>query len=490
MVRKAFQRVFIDNAEGMLRDCQVILAEHPAHAILSEPLFVAARWLHELGGPPWATLGESMLGAYSRDTAPFGPGLFPMRGPLGQLRNRAMNAVHRRVLFAPVTEHYERARAQVGLPRLGVSFIDTFTGPYLYLQSTVAGFEYPRRDLPEHVHFIGPLLPAAKEFEPPAWWHELHRERRVVLVTQGTGRPTLVQRLCDREALVLIRERTAIRAPLLERLPALRLISQRSVHPHIDIEACTRLGIVVSSAQHPGAPSYAAAELTWALVLAAARQIPQQMASLKHGGWQTGVGTTLRGKTLGIYGYGRIGRAVAEYGRAFGMPVLVWGGDGSCTKARADGHAVADSKESLFSHSDVLSLYLRLADTTRGIVRAADLARMKPDSILINTSRARLIEPGALVAALAAGRPGIAAVDVYEHEPLKDPADPLMRMDNVICTPHIGYVTREEFELQFADVFDQINAYATGSPINIVNPEALRPARGPVSPPNADRAPR
>jgi MGT family glycosyltransferase len=187
MVRKAFQRVFIDNAEGMLRDCELILSERPADAILSEPLFVASRWLHELGGPPWATLGESMLGTYSRDTAPFGPGLFPKRGPVGALRNRAMNAVHRRVLFAPVTKYYEQARARVGLAPLGLSFLDTFVGPYLYMQPTVREFEYPRRDLPEQVQFIGPLLPRAGEsFEPPAWWNELGRGQRVVLVTQGT----------------------------------------------------------------------------------------------------------------------------------------------------------------------------------------------------------------------------------------------------------------------------------------------------------------
>jgi UDP:flavonoid glycosyltransferase YjiC (YdhE family) len=187
MVRQAFQRVFIDNAEGMLHDCQAILAEHPADAILSEPLFVAARWLHELGGPRWATLGETMLGLYSVDTAPVGPGLAPLRGPLGALRNRAMNAVHRRLVFAAVTEHYERARERVGLPRLGLSFIDTFAGPYLYLQSSVPSFEYPRRDLPPQVRFIGPLLPAATAgFEAPEWWSELGDGRPVVLVTQGT----------------------------------------------------------------------------------------------------------------------------------------------------------------------------------------------------------------------------------------------------------------------------------------------------------------
>jgi UDP:flavonoid glycosyltransferase YjiC (YdhE family) len=187
MVTRAFQRVFIDNAPGMLRDCQEILEAHPADAVLSEPLCVCARWLHELGGPPWATLGETMLGTYSRDTAPFGPGLFPRRDPLGRLRNRVMNALHRRVLFAPVTRHYERARHAVGLPPLGLSFIDTFLGDYLYLQSTVPSFEYPRSDLPPHVHFIGPLLPEANDdLLPPRWWPELAGSRKVVLLTQGT----------------------------------------------------------------------------------------------------------------------------------------------------------------------------------------------------------------------------------------------------------------------------------------------------------------
>jgi D-3-phosphoglycerate dehydrogenase len=287
----------------------------------------------------------------------------------------------------------------------------------------------------------------------------------------------LAERLRDCEALVLIRERTEIRAPLLERLPALRLISQRSVYPHIDVDACTRLGIVVSSSQHPGTPSYAAAELTWGLVLAAARQIPQQMASLRGGGWQTGVGTTLRGRTLGVYGYGRIGEAVAGYGRAFGMHVLVWASEPSRARARGDGLAVAESKEAFFATCDVLSLHLRLVAATRGIVTAADLACMKPDAILVNTSRAGLIEPGALVEALAAGRPGMAAVDVYEREPLRDPAEPLLRIENVICTPHIGYVTREEFDLQFGEIFDQINAYAAGAPTNVVNRGTLAQRR-------------
>ena len=284
----------------------------------------------------------------------------------------------------------------------------------------------------------------------------------------------LAERLADAEALVLIRERTQIRAPLLERLPRLRLISQRSVYPHIDVDACTRLGIVVSSNMHAGTPSYATAELTWALVLAAMRQIPRQSAALKAGRWQIGVGHSLRGKTLGVYGYGRIGGVVAGYGRAFGMDVLVWAREASLARAREDGYAVAESKAAFFEQCDVVSLHMRLVEATRGVVTAADLARMKPTALLVNTSRAGLIGPGALVEALRAGRPGMAAVDVFEQEPLRDPDHPLLAMDNVVCTPHIGYVTRDEYEVQFADIFDQIVAYARGVPINVVNPAALR----------------
>lgn len=283
----------------------------------------------------------------------------------------------------------------------------------------------------------------------------------------------LARRLRDAEALVLIRERTPIRAPLIGRLDALRLISQRSVYPHIDVEACTRRGVVVSSDMHPGTPSYATAELTWGLVLAAVRAIPQQMASLQAGGWHAGVGTTLRGKTLGIFGFGRIGRAVAGYGRAFGMDVLVWGRDASRAEARTEGYEAAPDKAAFFERCDVISLHMRLVPATRGIVADADLARMKPTALLVNTSRAGLVEPGALAAALRAGRLGLAAVDVYETEPVPPGSEPLLLMPNVVCTPHIGYVTREEYELQFADVFDQINAYAAGVPINVVNPDAL-----------------
>ena len=285
---------------------------------------------------------------------------------------------------------------------------------------------------------------------------------------------TLAERLKDTEVLVLIRERTQIRAPLLERLDKLRLISQRSVYPHIDIEACTRAGVIVSSNLHADAPSYSTAELTWALILAAMRQLPQQMRSLRAGTWQMGIGHTLRGKTLGIHGYGRIGRTVASYGEAFGMRVLVWARQPSLVRARTDGHDVAPSSEAFYEQCDVVSLHMRLVPDTRGIVTAADLGRMRPAALLVNTSRAALIEPGALVEALRTGRPGMAAVDVYEEEPVRDAHHPLITMDNVVCTPHIGYVTRDEYEIQFSDVFDQILAYAQGQPVHVVNPAALK----------------
>jgi len=285
---------------------------------------------------------------------------------------------------------------------------------------------------------------------------------------------TLGKRLKDTEALVLIRERTQIRAPLLDRLPKLKLISQRSVFPHIDVDACTRRGVIVSSSQHAGAPSYAAAELTWGLVLAAMRRIPQQMEALRAGKWQIGVGNSLRGKTMGIYGYGRIGAVIAGYAKAFGMNVLVWSRENSLARARADGYLAARSKQAFFEECDIVSLHMRLVDSTRGIVTAGDLGRMKTTALIVNTSRAPLIAPGALVSALRAGRPGMAAVDVYEDEPLTDIRHPLLTMDNVVCTPHIGYVTREEYEIQFADIFNQITAYASGKPINVVNPEVLK----------------
>jgi D-3-phosphoglycerate dehydrogenase / 2-oxoglutarate reductase len=228
----------------------------------------------------------------------------------------------------------------------------------------------------------------------------------------------------------------------------------------------------VSSDQHAGSPSYAAAELTWGLILAAMRQIPQQMFALRAGTWQIGVGNSLRGKTLGIYGYGRIGATVAGYARAFGMNVVVWARETSLERARSAGYSVAPGKRAFFESCDVLSLHLRLVKDTRGIVTLDDLSCMKPTALLVNTSRAPLIETGALITALRAGRPGMAAVDVYEEEPLRG-GDPLLAMDNVVCTPHIGYVTREEYEIQFSDIFDQVVAYAAGRPINVVNPDVF-----------------
>jgi len=283
----------------------------------------------------------------------------------------------------------------------------------------------------------------------------------------------LAERLKDTEALVLIRERTPIRTPLLARLDKLRIISQHSVYPHIDVDTCTRRGVVLSSNMHPGRPSYATAELTWGLIIAALRRIPQEVAALKAGRWQSTIGTTLRGRTLGVYGYGRIGAVIAGYGKAFGMKVLVWGREASLARARADGYTPARSREAFFAESDVLTLHLRLNDATRGIVTAADLARMKPTALLVNTSRAGLIEPDALANALKTGCPGMAAVDVYEREPVLDARHPLLALENAVCTPHIGYVERDAYEAQFGGAFDQILAYVDGKPINVVNPEAL-----------------
>ena len=283
----------------------------------------------------------------------------------------------------------------------------------------------------------------------------------------------LAERLADTEVLVLIRERTKIRTDLLERLPNLKLISQRSVYPHIDIDTCTRLGIVVCSDLHMGSPSYATAELTWGLILAAMRDIPQQVASMKAGGWQIGVGRTVRGKTLGLHGFGRIAHVVADYAKVFGMNVLVWAREETMQKARADGFETATSKADFYARADVISLHMRLVDATRGIVALDDLSTMKPDALLVNTSRSGLIETGALANALEAGRPGMAAIDVYDDEPVRDANHPLVRLPNVVCTPHIGYVTKDEYQLQFTDIFAQIVAYAGGKPVNVVNRDVL-----------------
>ena len=285
---------------------------------------------------------------------------------------------------------------------------------------------------------------------------------------------TLAERLKDAEALVTIRERTPIRAPLIEQLPKLKLVSQTSVYPHLDVDALTRRGIVLCSDMHPGEPSYATAELAWCLIISAMRSVPQEVAALKSGRWQSTIGRCLRGRTLGILGYGRIGSVLARYAKAFEMDVLAWGRAKSAERARADGVPFAASKEELLERSDVLTLHVRLTPETRGLVTAADLARMKPGSLIVNTSRAGLIEPGALVAALNKGRPGMAAVDVYEEEPMLNPDHPLLKMPNVVCTPHLGYVEREGYERIFSAAFDQILAFSAGKPINVINPEALR----------------
>lgn len=281
----------------------------------------------------------------------------------------------------------------------------------------------------------------------------------------------LARRLSGAEALVLFRERTAIAGALLDRLPGLKLISQRSVYPHVDVAACTRNGVLLCSNMHADTPSTAAAELTWALVLAAARQLPQQIASLKAGRWQMGVGQTLEGRRLGLYGYGRIARKVAGYARAFGMDVVWWASEAGRARAEADGERVADCREAFFADSDFVSVHVRLKPETKGIITLDDLRAMKPTASFINTSRAGLVAPGALLSALDLGRPGMAAVDVFETEPLTDPADPFLTHPRVIATPHIGYVTEDELNLQFADIYDQVNAYAAGAPIHMINPE-------------------
>jgi D-3-phosphoglycerate dehydrogenase len=251
----------------------------------------------------------------------------------------------------------------------------------------------------------------------------------------------LAERLAGAEALVLFRERTAIPGALLDRLPKLKLISQRSVYPHVDVPGCTRNGVLLCSKMGEGGFSVAAAELTLALVLASARQIPQQMASLKSGAWQMGVGQSLAGRRLGLYGYGRIAGQVAKYARALGMEVVWWASEAGRARAKADGETVAESREAFFAESDFVSIHVRLKPETRGLITAADLMAMKPSATFVNTSRAGLVEPGALVAALAAGRPGRMALDVFDTEPLTDTTDPVITHPNVISTPHIGFVT-------------------------------------------------
>ena len=282
---------------------------------------------------------------------------------------------------------------------------------------------------------------------------------------------TLADRLRHTDALVLLRERTHISAELIARLPRLKMITLNGPYPHVDVEACTTRGIILCS-EH-ARTSYATAELTWGLVIAAMRHIPQQMARLKSGQWQNRAGMGLRGRTLGIYGYGRIGKQVAGFGKAFGMRVLVWSRDAARQQARDDGYDVAATREALFDEADVLSIHIRLLPETRSLVAHADLARMKPTAVFVNTSRAELVAEGALVEALRAGRPGSAAVDVYESEPVMDTANPLLQLDNVIATPHLGYMERDQMDNYFGDQIKRVLAFAAGKPYGVVNPAAL-----------------
>lgn len=301
---------------------------------------------------------------------------------------------------------------------------------------------------------------------------------------KGLGQLSI--RLKDADIIVLIRERTHITRGLIEKLPRLKLISQTGrVGSHIDVAACTERGVAV--AEGTGSP-IAPAELTWALIMAAMRRLPQYIGNLKHGAWQQsglkaasmplnfGLGSVLRGKTLGLWGYGKIGQLVAGYGKAFGMRVLVWGSEASREKAVADGFEAAASRDDFFADSDVLSLHLRLNDQTRGIVTHEDLARMKPTALIVNTSRAELMEPEALLGALNRGRPGMAAVDVFESEPILQ-GHALLRLENCICTPHIGYVEQESYEMYFGAAFDNVVNFIKGTPSNIVNPGALQVRR-------------
>jgi D-3-phosphoglycerate dehydrogenase / 2-oxoglutarate reductase len=301
---------------------------------------------------------------------------------------------------------------------------------------------------------------------------------------KGLGQ--LSVRLRDADILVLIRERTALTRALLEKLPRLKLIAQTGrVGKHIDLATCTERGIAVAEGvSSPVAP----AELTWALIMTAARRLPQYIGNLKHGAWQQaglkaasmpanfGLGTVLRGKTLGIWGYGRIGQLVAGYGRAFGMQVTIWGSEASRARAVQDGYQASESREAFFSEADVLTLHLRLSESTEHIVQAEDLARMKPTALLVNTSRAELIDTNTLIHALNKGRPGLAAVDVFDSEPILQ-GTALLRLENCICTPHIGYVEKESYELYFGAAFDNVVNFIKGTPTNIVNPGALQVRR-------------
>lgn len=301
-------------------------------------------------------------------------------------------------------------------------------------------------------------------------FRKLADEQVVIYNDTVKDRDTLVERFQDADALVLIRERTWITEDLLARLPKLKVISQTGMGiVHIDVEACTRHGVALTVG---AGSSGSTAELTWGLILAATRHIPQEVERMKSGHWQGSLGVGLHGRTLGIFGYGHIGSMVASYGRAFGMRVLVWGREGSLERARVAGFAIANSQQELFQQSDVLSLHIKMIEATRGLITATDLAQMKSSALIVNTSRAHLFAPGVLLEALRAGRPGFAALDVYEEEPVRD--HPFLHMDNVLCTPHLGYVEQDSYELYFGSAFDLLLAYKNGKPEHIINPQVLK----------------
>lgn len=300
----------------------------------------------------------------------------------------------------------------------------------------------------------------------------------VVIHTNAYTDPArVIAQVAGCEALLLTQQRVPLTRPILERLPTLRFISQTGRNTnHLDLAACTEHGVVVSAggSSGGGSPYSTTAELTWALILASLRHLPYEVERLQHGHWHSTVGTRLFGQTLGIYAFGHIGAAVARVGQAFGMHVVCWGREGSTTRARAEGFEIAPSREAFFAQADVLSLHLPGNRETRGIITAADLAGMKPTALLVNTSRAPIIAEGALVAALQQGRPGFAAVDVYEEEPVVDAKHPLLQMPNALCTPHLGYAERGSYETLYTLAVDQLLAFAAGTPINVANPEAIR----------------
>lgn len=305
-------------------------------------------------------------------------------------------------------------------------------------------------------------------------------------VTVWTDKPenetVLAKRLAEAEALILFRDRTEITESLVEKLPKLRLVAMRGAHPHVDVAALSRRSVLFCSDMHTEGANLAAAELTFALILAAARDLPQQIASARAGTWQRGIGRSLNGRTLGIYGYGRIGKAVANYARAFGMRVVWWASETGRERARAEQETVAQSRETFFAEPEFISIHKRLTPETRGEITLDDLRRMRPDAVFVNTSRAKLVAPDALLQALDSGRPGKAALDVYENEPVTDPADPVITHPKIIPTPHIGFITKDELDQQFSDIYAIVKAHAEGVPIHMINPEAWRP-------PSTSRAP-